>query len=467
MHHWLKKILLLSMVLICLPAFVLAEDLELTCKQISDSTNSCQNISSADCRSLLEKCATYYDNQSAAIAKDITKTKQQKNTLQSQISSLKKKIKGLEYDISQGKIMVKDLNLQINDTQVSIDKTAGAIQDSQNQITQILRSIYQEDQKPSFVILLEGNLTDFFGNITHLESLNSKISDLLESSTNLKSYLETQRGKQENEKGQLQKTIQVQSLQEKQHQQSQKQQEQYLKLTEAQYQQQLKDKQDAEKKATKIKAQLFQIAGVSKLPTFGEALEVAKAVSVIIPIRPAFLLAVISQESAIGKNVGKCLLVDSTTGVGKRISTGATIPKLLKPTRDLQPFLKIMSSLGRDPYNSILSCPITSGYDGGSMGPAQFLPSTWNLFVARLQTLLGVAADPWAIKDSFAASALYLSDLGAGAKTKSAEQNAAYSYNGSGSMARIYSRSVMTRASCIQGFMDNGTMSADCQNLIF
>ena len=264
------------------------------------------------------------------------------------------------------------------------------------------------------------------------------------------------------EKDGLQRTIQVQSLQKQENEQNKKQQDTLLKLTEVQYQQQLKNKEEIEKNATKIKAQLFQIAGVSKAPTFGEALAVAKAVSNIVDVRPALLLAVISQESAIGRNVGQCMLTDTVTGVGKRISTGATMSRVFNVRRDLQPFLQITRSVGRGPLNSPISC---DGY--GSMGPAQFLPSTWNLFADRLKSLLGVVADPWGIKDSFTASALYLSDLGAGAQTAAAEKKAAYSYNGSGYHATVYSKQVMTRADCIQGFIDNGTMSTGCQNLIF
>lgn len=439
----------------------MADDLGTQCAALTESNTGCPNMSSTDCKALLQKCADYYDQQSAQLAQDLTKTSQQKNTLQSAISKLKNKISSLEDDINQGKIMVSDLNLQISDTQTSIDKTSKDIQDSQSQISAILRSIYEEDQKPSFVILLEGNLSDFFGNLAYLDNLNSKLSDLLDTTKNLKSYLEGQQVKMSNNVDQLQKTIALQTLQKKQSEQSQQEQKQYLQLTEAQYQQQLKDKQAAEQKATKIKSMLFQVAGVANVPTFGQAIDVAKAVSNLVPIRPAFLLAVISQESALGKNVGQCLLTNTATGEGKRISTGAYMPKVFKVSRDLRPFLDITASVGRDPLKSPISCDTF-----GSMGPAQFLPSTWVLSADRLKTLLGQAADPWVIKDSFLASALYLSDLGAGAQTTSAESNAAYHYNGSGNMARVYSRSVMTRASCIQTFIDSSTMTSDCQSLI-
>ena len=98
------------------------------------------------------------------------------------------------------------------------------------------------------------------------------------------------------------------------------------------------------------------------------------------------------------------------------------------------------------------------------MGPAQFIASTWNLLADRLKSILGVTADPWGVKDSFAAAALYLSDLGASAQTYAKESGAASRYYGGSS---AYARSVMNRASCIQTFIDSGTMTSDCQALIF
>lgn len=451
-------------------AFAQADDLGVQCAAVSDSNTGCPNMSSADCKIFLQKCADYYDQQSAQLAKDLTKTSAQKNTLQAAISKLKTKIQGLEADINQGKIMVKDLNLQISDTQVSINKTSDQIQNSQNQIATILKSVYQEYQKPSFVILLEGNLSDFLSNLTYLDNLNSKVSDLLENTKNLELYLKGQQIKMSDNVDQLQKTIALQTLQKQQNEQNQKQQNQYLKLTESQYQQQLKDKTEAEQKASKIKAMLFQMVGVSKIPTFGEALEVAKSAARLVNLRPAFLLAIISQESAIGRNVGQCMLTDSSTGNGKKVSSGVSIIRVMKPTRDVQPFIQITTALGRDPYDTPVSCWIPayvrgapSGW-GGAMGPAQFIASTWNLFADRLKTLLGQTADPWGVKDSFTAAGLYLSDLGASAQTTSSESRAAAKYYGA---AGSYNSMVMRRATCIQTFIDTSAMTTDCQNLIF
>ena len=465
--------MLLSTVLILadLPAVALAQesDMATQCANVTGSTG-CSNLSAGDCKSLLQKCSDYYDQQSAQLSKDLTKTSAQKNTLANQISSLKNKISGLETQISQGTIKVKGLNYQIADTTSSIDKTTTQIQDKQNQIANILQSIYEEDKKPSIQVLLEGNLSDFFDNVTYLESLNSSISNLLENTKDLQGYLQAQKIKMDGEVSQLQATIALQAAQKQENEKNKQTQQQYLQLTETQYQLQLENKQAIEKKSAQIKALLFQVVGVTNAPTFGEALEVAKSVATMVGIRPAFLLAEISQESAIGKNTGQCLLVDPVTGNGKKKTSGAPIIRVMKPTRDVQPFIQITTASGRDPYATPVSCWIPAYVGGaptgwgGAMGPAQFIPSTWNLFADRLKSLLGRTADPWAIKDSFTAAGLYLADLGAGAQTVAAEKAAASRYYG-GSAA--YANSVANKAACIQSFIDTNTMSNYCQNLIF
>ncbi|OGZ65822.1 MAG: hypothetical protein A3C50_01025 [Candidatus Staskawiczbacteria bacterium RIFCSPHIGHO2_02_FULL_43_16] len=412
------KILLFSLLVFLVPAFVAAEDLEALCAQISSSTASCQNLSSADCRATLEKCAAYYDAQSAEIAKDLTKTAAQKNTLQNAVSGLKKKITSLEGQINKGTLMVKGLNLQINDTAVSINKTEVKIEDSQQQIIGILRAIYREDKKPSLVILLEGDLSDFFSNVAHLENLNAKVSDLLESTTNLKEYLQGQKTKMDSEKTQLQKTIQIQNLQKKENEQNKKQQETNLKLTEAQYQAQQKEKATADKNASAIKARIFELVGVSNAPTFGQAVEIAKYVSGLTGVRPALLLAVLTQESSLGKNVGQCYVTDLATGSGTNLSGTAARQRVMNP-KSIPTFITLTESLGMDYKKTPVSCwiPMYSGgvpYGwGGAMGPAQFIASTWSLYKEKVAQIIGMVANPWNIRNAFLASGLLLKDNGA------------------------------------------------------
>src|SRR3989344_4851814 len=454
-HFVMKKfhiLLLCAIVFIAMPAFAAAEDLESLCGEISSSQNSCQNISPAECQATLQKCANYYDAQSAAIAKDLSKTAAQKNTLQNQVSSLKKKITGLEYQINQGTLMVKDLTIKITDTQSSITKTSGSIEDSQQQIAAILRAIYEEDQKPLFMVLLDGNLSDFFSNVAYLESLNSKVSGLLESTTNLKTYLENQKIKIDTEKGQVQKTIQIQALQKKENEQNKKKQESYLKLTEAQYQQQQKDKAAADKNAAAIKARIFDVIGVSKAPTFGEALEIAKYVSSVTGVRPALLLAVLTQESNLGRNVGQCYVTDYATGSGTNLQGTVSKQRVMNP-KTVPIFLELTASLGMDAKKTPVSCWIplySSGVPygwGGAMGPAQFISATWNSYKGKVSDIVGVTANPWNIRHAFLASGLLLKDNGALSSESAAAARYYCGYPGTRSECRAYANSVLRYAS--------------------
>ncbi|MCX6764279.1 MAG: lytic murein transglycosylase [Candidatus Nealsonbacteria bacterium] len=446
------------------------ENLEEIC-QIDKLDKDCESLSATDCRQLLEKCEIYFQEKSDKIAEDIGKTEAEKKTLKNQISVLSGKITKLNYQIDQNNIMIRDLGLQINDTQGSIDKTTLKIEESKSQLAEVLREVYEQDQKSTIEILI-GNekLSDFFDNLTALESLNEKNQQLLEDIKNLKNSLEDQKKSLGDEEGQLESTVKLQILQKAENDKNKKDQEYFLKLTEAEYQKYLKEKTEVEKQTAEIRSRIFALIGVAKAPSFGEAVELAKYVEKSTGVRAAFLLAIISQESAIGRNVGQCVLTDLKTGDGKKLSSGDLAIRVMKPTRDVSPFLELTSSLGRDPYNTPVSCWIPmyskgSPYGwGGAMGPAQFIPSTWNLYADKLKTLLGLFADPWAIKDSFTAAGLFLADLGASAQTSAKESSAASRYYGGSSG---YTAGVKARATCIQSFIDNGTMSSNCQDMIF
>jgi membrane-bound lytic murein transglycosylase B len=334
--------------------------------------------------------------------------------------------------------------------------------DLKNQLAGILQIIYEEDQTSLIEILLSGaDISEFFDNLVALETLDEKSHDFLQEIKGLKTSLEGQKQSLDTEKGDLESALKMQTLQKQESQNVQKQQEYFLQLTEVQYQQYLKEKQATEAKAAEIRARIFEVAGITKAPTFGEAYSIAKWVEGLTGARPAFLLAVLQQESAIGKNVGQCYLSDASTGVGVNINTGASIKNVMKPMGlsgrkgDVEDFLTITKELGMDPYKTPVSCPIPSvgGY-GGAMGPAQFIPTTWMIYKSDLQRILGRPANPWNIQDAFRASGLYLARYGAAKQTRDAEWAAAmYYFAGSlNSKYSFYANSVLKIA---DGFADD------------
>ncbi|GAI38308.1 unnamed protein product, partial [marine sediment metagenome] len=91
-----------------LTAFVLGEeDLTKMCQEVIDKGQ--QRLSKEDYQALLKECQAFYEKEVAEIEKDLTKTGQEKKTLENKVYALKKNIKSLDYQISQSNLIIKDL----------------------------------------------------------------------------------------------------------------------------------------------------------------------------------------------------------------------------------------------------------------------------------------------------------------------------------------------------------------------
>ncbi|MDA1337164.1 MAG: lytic murein transglycosylase [bacterium] len=388
-----------------------------------------QGLTPTEEREQLEAELATLEAEIGSIEGDITKTQQEKKTLQNQISILKSKIRKADLQVAKSNALITDLRGQITDTTFSIGKTEEDIGAKRGQLAELLQRLHQEDQRTIVEIILTGpTLSDFFNNIAALQSLQDKNKDLLDSTIDLSLYLKGQKGNLESEKKDEENFVKIQILQKQESQYLTNQNEQLLNVTkgkESEYQKLLVNRQQ---QAQEIRSRIFDLIGVPDAPTFGEAVLIAEAVSKLTNVRAPFLLAVLTQESNIGKNVGQCYLKDVNTGNGETLN-GRFVSRVMKPTRDVQPFLQITRELGRDPFNTAVSCPIPSvgGY-GGAMGPAQFIPSTWMGYQDRIAKLKGSPADPWNISDAFLASGVYLGDLKATRQTFEYEWCAAVSY---------------------------------------
>ncbi|MFQ6049657.1 MAG: hypothetical protein ACE5J0_01280 [Candidatus Paceibacterales bacterium] len=443
----------------------------------SSITTQSEGITPLEERKTLEEELKKLEEQLLNIEKDISKTQKEKKTLQNQIYILKKKIKKLDLQIQQSNVMIRDIGLQITDTENSINQTSLKIGDSKEQLAVILRTIYEEDQKSLIEILLsEGTLSGFFDNLMALETLNLKNRELLENIKNLKSYLEEQKQSLDEEKTDLERVVKIQTFQRQKSKTTKKEQEYFLRLTEAQYQKYLKEKEATEKKAAVIRARIYELIGVRKAVTYEEALEVAKYAASTIGIRPALLLGVLSQESTIGKNVGQCFLKDPKTGEGIRVASGKKITRVMNPKRDVPHFLAIIEGLNKakglalDPYQTLVSCPMSFGW-GGAMGPAQFIPSTWANpkygYKKRVQDIIGTTPDPWDIRDASLAASLYLKDgLNKYGTEGKAIQSYFCGYPKNNYWCRWYEKNVLYLTRCHQTFIDTGSMSLECQEAI-
>jgi membrane-bound lytic murein transglycosylase B len=427
-------------------------NLEEICQSMEEIDKECRTLSTKDCRNLLEKCEKYFQEISAQYEKDISKTQQERKTLQNQIYILKQKVSKLNYQIQESNVVIRDVSFQIEDTKFSIEVISGNIEDSRQKLANILRLIYEEDQKSLPEILILGpELSDFFENLAALQTLGIESSQLLQDIKESKSQLEIQEEALESEKTDLEKLLAIQILQKKESERVKSEKDYLLEETKGQETLYQKYLREAQGRAAEIRKRIFELAGVPKAPTFGEALDLARYVEGITGVRPALLLAVLTQESNIGKNVGQCYLSGSKTGEGITINGGKKMPKTMHPSRDIPHFLNIAKALGRDPYATPVSCPMSFGW-GGAMGPAQFIPSTWMIYKDRVAEITGKTADPWDIRDSFLAAALYLADYGAARQTYNDEWKAAMIYFSGSTNPRysFYGDSVMSLATRYQ-----------------
>ena len=209
---------------------------------------------------------------------------------------------------------------------------------------------------------------------------------------------------------------------------------------------------DSKKRAAQIRNRIYELLGGGKQSSFGEAVQIADWVSKQTGVRTAFLLAILTQESNLGKNVGTCNRSGDPPEKSWRV--------VMKPERDHKPFLTITEELGRDPDVTPVSCPMKDkngnqvGW-GGAMGPAQFIPSTWMGYRDKVTKLTGKPANPWDIRDAFIAAAIKLKADGANG-TEDGEWKAAMRYfsGSTNTKYRFYGDNVLKLAEKYQNDID-------------
>lgn len=403
--------------------------------------------------------AQYDDLQKEIAAQQqiIKDTQAKKSSLQGDVTVLDAQIKAAQAQIAAKNIVIKQLAAQIAQKNVVITQLSSRIEQGKESLASILR---QEDQIDNLslvaVVLSHNNLTEFYADIDAFVSLKSKLKSLFADIRTAKAQTESEKAALADKQNQTTDAKYVVETQKQQIATSKTQKQQLIVITanqEAEYKKILADRQA---KAATIRAALFPLRDAAPIQ-FADALAYAKKAQQQTGIRPAFILAVLTQESNLGTNVGQCYLANLTTGAGVRKNSSTPIQNVMKPSRDIPPFTDLGTRLGFDPLKQVVSCPQSSGW-GGAMGPAQFIPSTWKMYESRIATVTGHAVpNPWAADDAIAAMSVYFDDLGADVGGYTAEHTAAAKYYAGGAWAKAgkgYANSVMSLAASIQTNID-------------
>ena len=404
----------------------------------------------------LEAQLVALEAQIAEKQQELSAQKGQSASLSNAIAILTTQINKAKADIAAKNVVIAKLGGEIIQKATVITTLTQKIELEKESLAELLRKQREMDQISPVTVALSGNtISDIYGDVDTFSSIQVAVKNSVDQITTDRNSTETQKQMLQDQKNQVNDAkIAIQNEQ-NQIQQNENQQKQLLSISKSKEAavQQVLAAQAAQR--TAILNALFHLRDTAAIP-FSQALAYANTASAKTGVRPAFILAIITQESNLGSNTGSCYVTDMSTGAGVNSKSGTVFQDVMNPARDTQAFIAITALVGRDPYRTLVSCPIGGFGWGGAMGPAQFEPSTWQLLASRVAAAVGKSsADPWNPGDAIMASAMYLSDRGASGGGATAEKNAACKYYSGKSCGLVtgnasYGASVMARAATIQ-----------------
>lgn len=408
---------------------------------------------SSDEKAKLQQELAELQNQINQYQAELGQIQGQKNTLQNKINQLKKQQASLNLQIQATTLEIKDINSRLADTQAEIVRNTELVEKLTSQIGAVIRASYlQDDTSLLYTLLSQDSFEDILSEMENYSQISTSLNSLVNQIHDTNNKLDQERIVLADQQTDATALVAVQTLQKGQLADIQTEHSSLLEETkgqEANYQAVLNDKRQA---AAAIQSRLYPLLGVPSQITFGQAVEIAQWASGQTGVRASFLLAILTQESNLGKNVGTCNRPGDPATKSYKV--------VMKPTRDIEPFLTITADLGMDPEVTPVSCPMKNkdgsfnGW-GGAMGPAQFIPSTWMGYKDKVAAITGKPANPWDIRDAFLGSAIKLKAGGAG--TVAGEWAAAMRYFSGGTNVkyRFYGDNVVAVANRYQADIDN------------
>lgn len=357
----------------------------------------------------------------------LQRTRQERRSLQRDVSLLENTIQKLNLQVRATDLEIRRLSSRISDTQVTIDESRRRIASHKEGLGTSLQAIYETDRvSPLEMLFASDSIADFFAHANAIYAIQLRIQIELDQVYALKRVLEDQEIRLSEAKEDQVALLQVQMEQRQEVNQTRRAREQLLRTTMGQESRYQELKRRAERTAAEIRAQLFRLRDGAEL-SFGDAYDLARFAAGHTGVRPALILAVLTQESALGRNVGRCRYNQIT-------SRGTTVMR----SNQQAAFREIVTALGMNPETVPVSCPIfRDGAFGGAMGIGQFMPLTWRGVRERVLRIIGRAPSPWDPQSAFTATALYLADAGAAGGTEEEERRAAAKYYAGGNWRRF------------------------------
>jgi len=336
---------------------------------------------------------------------------QAQTSLENEVAILNSQITEAQLEIKQRDLTIQSIKDGISQDNLGISALDSSVAASQVSLAQIIRDTQQLDDTTFIELALGGSLTDLFQDSDDFSAIKKGMSDLFAQIASQRSDLTSREAVLQNHNQEQSDLLGLQVAQQQSLKNTQKVKQNLIAQTkghESAYKQVIANQQ---KSVAQIQAALFSLAGTGKSVSFGDIYSYAKEASIATGVEPAFILAILTEESNLGQNVGNC-----------------TYESAMSPKRDIPDYLQITEQLGISPDSEKVSCAQSYGAYGGAMGPAQFIPSTWALYQNRIAQASGqTPPNPWDPRTATFATALYMSDLGA-SNDATSERTAALKY---------------------------------------
>ena len=386
--------------------------------------------------------------------RELSQTRTEKSSLANKVKQLKAEQSQINLQIRSSDLLIDDLENQIEVTKTSIEEAEEKARKLQAEIANTILDIHEKDQASLVVAVAgDGGIAGFFAEVQQYEQLSEHLSKSLDEMKELKKEYEENVLTFDEKQEEAEKLIEVKLLQQQGVNERISEQNSLLAQTKGREDQYAEVLKISKQRASQIRSEIYETVGTNRQVTFGEAMDMAIFASNQTGVRAALLLAILTQESNLGKNVGTCNRAGDPPEKSWRV--------VMKPTRDQEPFLVITGELGLDPDTTPISCPMKDSRGrqvgwGGAMGPAQFIPSTWMGYRGKVAAITGKPANPWDIKDAFLASAIKLAAGGATKEGETGEWKAAMRYfsGGTNTRYRFYGDNVLKLARKYQADVD-------------
>lgn len=327
---------------------------------------------------------------------EIEEKQKQEKTLKRELAIIEKRIEKIQLQIKETEAFIEELTLAIKLKIKEIETKEIQMAHQKTLLTQYLRLLYEYDQESILeTILKEEKISSFFERVNSVEKIQGDLGESLHRIAILKEELELRKEELEKKKEEQSKLKVMLELQKESLEEQELQSKQLLIITRGQEERFQKLLTQTEELYGKIASQIFILQSLGSPISFDKAVEEAKFASSLTGVRPSFLLGVLKVESNLGTNIG--------SGTWKKDMYSS----------QWKAFFEICKELNFDPSSMPVSKKPTyyQGW-GGAMGPAQFMPKTWQGYKKQVAKLTGSSpANPWDLRDAMVGMALKLAQV--------------------------------------------------------